>query len=170
MVAARILDASFSMTLHGSDLLVRADYLDIKLAQCSFCFTISEFNRRHILRRYPLTDPPKVLVQHLGIDATFWRDPVSGAGNPIFSILSVGRLHAMKNHGFLILACHALKNSGILFRCAIAGEGEEHGSERPHEGAQDEPESRSTRDGDQYGEDGGEEESEVATRDPRARS
>jgi colanic acid/amylovoran biosynthesis glycosyltransferase len=128
MVAARILDASFSMTLHGSDLLVRADYLDIKLAQCSFCFTISEFNRRHILRRYPLTDPPKVLVQHLGIDATFWRDPVSGPGNPIFSILSVGRLHAVKNHGFLILACHALKNSGILFRCAIAGEGEEHGS------------------------------------------
>src|SRR5258708_38484372 len=31
MVAARWLDASFSMTLHGADLLLRADYLETKL-------------------------------------------------------------------------------------------------------------------------------------------
>src|SRR5436305_13721536 len=36
MIAARILGAGFSMTLHGSDLLVRADYLDAKLAECRF--------------------------------------------------------------------------------------------------------------------------------------
>jgi hypothetical protein len=48
MVAARILGATFSMTLHGSDLLVRADYLDCKLKHCRFCITVSEFNRRYI--------------------------------------------------------------------------------------------------------------------------
>jgi len=34
MVAAKLLDAEFSLTLHGSDLLLRADYLDIKLKHC----------------------------------------------------------------------------------------------------------------------------------------
>src|SRR6185312_8700187 len=46
MVAARLTGAGFSMTLHGSDLLVRADYLDVKLANCTRCFTVSDFNRR----------------------------------------------------------------------------------------------------------------------------
>jgi len=125
MIAARILHARFSITLHGSDLLVRADYIDVKLAECSFCFTISEFNRRHILQHYRVADS-KVLVQHIGIDTGYWRNPNPGFKDQFFSILSVGRLHAVKNHGFLILACHALKNSGIPFRCTIAGEGEEH--------------------------------------------
>src|SRR5205823_3138155 len=53
MVAARILGATFSLTLHGSDLLVRADYLDCKLKHCRFCITVSEFNRKYIREKYP---------------------------------------------------------------------------------------------------------------------
>ncbi len=53
MVAARVLGIEFSMTLHGSDLLLHPAYLDTKLKHCKFCVTISEFNRRHILERYP---------------------------------------------------------------------------------------------------------------------
>src|SRR5579863_3861121 len=45
MVAARLLDIPFSMTLHGSDLLLHAAYLDLKLRHCSFCVTVSRFNR-----------------------------------------------------------------------------------------------------------------------------
>jgi glycosyltransferase involved in cell wall biosynthesis len=125
MIAARILGAGFSMTLHGSDLLVRADYLDVKLPECRFCFTISDFNRRYILAHYPSVAPAKILVQHLGIDISLWRNGRPSHNDEIFSILSVGRLHAVKNHGFLLLGCHALKNSGVQFRCAIAGDGEE---------------------------------------------
>lgn len=66
MVAARFLGSGFSMTLHGSDLLVRADYLDIKLKNCRFCITVSEFNRNHIRQRYPAIDLGKVLVHRLG--------------------------------------------------------------------------------------------------------
>jgi hypothetical protein len=58
---------------------------------------------------------------------------------------------------------------GALADAVFRQDGEERGSERPHEHGQDEPESRSTRDGDQYGEDGGEK-SEVAPCDPRVRS
>lgn len=127
MIAARILGVGFSMTLHGSDLLVRADYLDVKLAESRFCFTISDFNRRYILNHYQSVAPSKVLVQHLGIDTGFWRDARPCPSHQAFSILSVGRLHAVKNHGFLLLACHALKHAGVQFRCVIAGDGEERG-------------------------------------------
>lgn len=128
MVAARLLGAGFSMTLHGSDLLVRRDYLDTKLAACDFCFTVSEFNRRHILGHYPVA-PGKVLLRRLGIDPASWQQPAlrhhSGAA---FSILSVGRLHPVKNRAFLLLACHALKAHGVDFHCTIVGGGEERAS------------------------------------------
>jgi glycosyltransferase involved in cell wall biosynthesis len=123
MVAAQVLGAGFSMTLHGSDLLVRADYLDIKLEQCKFCITISDFNRRHILQAFPRIDASKVVVQRLGIQIAEWRlhELVPPQREPI--ILSVGRLHDVKNYQFLVLACRALKSSAQPFRCFIAGDG-----------------------------------------------
>ena len=44
MVAARLLAVDFSLTLHGSDLLLNGAYLDAKLKHCRFCLTISEYN------------------------------------------------------------------------------------------------------------------------------
>src|SRR5579864_411236 len=125
MVAARVLGATFSMTLHGSDLLVRADYLDIKLKNCRFCVTISDFNRQHILRNYPEVDSRKIFVQRVGIDTKEWRNQGQGPTTESKTILSVGRLHTVKNHAFLVLACRALKSGGAQFRCSIAGDGEE---------------------------------------------
>lgn len=124
MVAARLCSASFSMTLHGSDLLVRADYLDVKLANCARCFTVSEFNQRYLLDRYPQIDPERVAVRRLGIDPAEWK-PVGPLWQGAFRIACVGRLHAVKNHAFLLLACRSLKESGMGFECRIAGEGEE---------------------------------------------
>jgi glycosyltransferase involved in cell wall biosynthesis len=123
MVAAKILGAGFSLTLHGSDLLVRADYLDMKLSSSRFCVTVSEFNRNYILRKYPLISPGKILVHHTGVDVSQWRIACSSPNRIEPLILSVGRLHAVKNYDFLIRACRALKDKGYAFRCAIAGEG-----------------------------------------------
>jgi colanic acid/amylovoran biosynthesis glycosyltransferase len=125
MVAARILGGTFSLTLHGSDLLVRADYLDCKLKHCRFCITVSEFNRTYIREKYPELDRRKVLVHRLGVDLDFWTSTQNTAPDFSFSIISVGRLHPVKNHEFLIRACYELKNAGLKFHCAIAGEGEE---------------------------------------------
>jgi colanic acid/amylovoran biosynthesis glycosyltransferase len=125
MVAARILGATFSLTLHGSDLLVRADYLDCKLKYCKFCITVSEFNRRYIREHYPEADSRKILVHRLGIDLDFWVSRQNTNRDSSFSILTVGRLHPVKNHEFLIHACCELKNAGFKFHCMIAGEGEE---------------------------------------------
>lgn len=127
MVAARLLGISFSLTLHGSDLLLHAAYLDAKLAACSFCVTVSEFNRQHILKHYPEVDPRKIVVQRMGVNGRECRPPTfqskhSASG---LSMLSVGRLHPVKDHAFLLRACRVLKERGLRFVCLIAGDGPE---------------------------------------------
>jgi len=134
MVAARLLEINFSMTLHGSDLLLHGVYLDTKLKNCRWCVTISEYNRHYILDHFPEIDPRKILVSRLGVDTPPIGkiSPQSGSGpRRGFALLAVGRLHAVKDHAFLVRACVQLRDRGLDFRCAIAGEGpERQGLER----------------------------------------
>jgi colanic acid/amylovoran biosynthesis glycosyltransferase len=128
MVAARLLGVSFSLTLHGSDLLLNAAYLDSKLKNCKFCVTVSEYNRRFILEHFSGVDPGKLVVSRLGVDAPASPDfsmRKSRAVHHTLSILTVGRLHAVKDHAFLLRACARMRDQGLDFECAIAGEGPE---------------------------------------------
>ncbi len=128
MTAARLLGIGFSMTLHGSDLLLHGTYLEAKLANCDFCCTISEFNRNFILRRYPV-DPRKIFVARLGVEIPakpLFHEPLDSKGP--FTVLAVGRLHAVKDHAFLVRGCAELRHRNIEFRCFIAGEGSERGN------------------------------------------
>lgn len=126
MVAARLLKVDFSMTLHGSDLLLHGVYLDTKLDNCSFCLTVSEYNRQYILRKFQV-DGRKIVLSRLGVDV-----PVDSLANNSqierqrpFTLLAAGRLHVVKNHAFLIHACARLRDSGVNFECLIAGDGPE---------------------------------------------
>jgi colanic acid/amylovoran biosynthesis glycosyltransferase len=127
MVAARFLGIEFSMTLHGSDLLLHSAFLDTKLKHCKFCVTISEFNQRHILEHYPDVQPGKVAVRRLGIDPGKDNLPAVQVSceDSRLVMLAVGRLHPVKDHAFLIRACLALKNRNVPFMCVIAGDGPE---------------------------------------------
>jgi colanic acid/amylovoran biosynthesis glycosyltransferase len=127
MVAARLLGITYSLTLHGSDLLVNGSYLDAKLKNCRFCATISEFNRDYIRASFPDIDPPKIVVSRLGVEvperAAARRR--RGSAPQTLSLLAVGRLHSVKDHAFLIHACAQLRDGGLDFTCAIAGDGPE---------------------------------------------
>jgi glycosyltransferase involved in cell wall biosynthesis len=127
MVAARLLGIGFSMTLHGSDLLLHAAYLDTKLKYCRFCVTVSDYNRNYILEKYPQVRLDKVSVRRLGVDPLYLALPLARAEGPRVCrvLLAVGRLHAVKDHAFLIRACRRLKDQGLSFLCLIAGEGPE---------------------------------------------
>ncbi len=127
MVAARLLGVSFSMTLHGSDLLLDGVYLDTKLKDCRFCVTISEYNRRQILERFRAIDSGRIVVSRLGVDAPEHAESPRRAHATChaFTLLAVGRLHAVKDHAFLVRACARLRDQGLGFECAIAGEGPE---------------------------------------------
>jgi colanic acid/amylovoran biosynthesis glycosyltransferase len=123
MVAARLLGVSFSLTLHGSDLLLDGAYLDSKLRDCRFCITISEYNQRYILKHFPAIAPGKIVVSRLGVDVT---EPVESPqkdadSRHCFTLLAVGRLHAVKDHAFLVRACAQLRDRGLEFECVIAG-------------------------------------------------
>ncbi|MGB8915779.1 MAG: glycosyltransferase [Candidatus Sulfotelmatobacter sp.] len=128
MVAARLLGVSFSLTLHGSDLLVHGAYLDAKLKSCRFCMTISEYNRRYILEHFPGVDAGKIVVSRLGVDAAAPAD-FQGRVPPrtcrVLTLVSVGRLHTVKDHAFLVRACARLRDRGVDFECLVAGEGPE---------------------------------------------
>ena len=126
MTAARLLNVGFSMTLHGSDLLRSGAYLDLKLAHCDFCITISDYNRDYILKRFPDVDAQKILVSRLGVDVV---EPITRA-NPqkrskSLNLLAVGRLHKVKDHAFLLRACAELMACRVRFFCRIAGDGPE---------------------------------------------
>ena len=125
MVAARLLGIDFSMTLHGSDVLLHPAYLDLKLELCQLCVTISDFNRRHLVAHYPFVDTSKIVVQRLGVDAAAQAPPALHAQDPAapFVIFAAGRLSPVKDHAFLIRACGVLKSRGLKFTCLIAGEG-----------------------------------------------
>ena len=128
MVAARLLGIGFSLTLHGSDLLLHGAYIDTKLKYCRSCVTISDYNRRYIFDHFPAIDPKKVIVSRLGVDTLPAAKPLRRvASNPqnSFRLLAVGRLHAVKGHAFLLRACARLRDTGIDFQCSIAGEGPE---------------------------------------------
>jgi colanic acid/amylovoran biosynthesis glycosyltransferase len=123
MVAARLGGITYSVTLHGSDLLLHKAYLDTKLNNCQFCVTVSEFNRRHILEHYLEVSPKKIFVRRMGVVSQ--PESLQIAAQTPLIILAVGRLHHVKNHAFLIKACGQLKRRGRSFACLIAGEGPE---------------------------------------------
>jgi glycosyltransferase involved in cell wall biosynthesis len=130
LAAARLLGIGFSFTLHGSDLLQRADLLSAKLRACRFCVTVSDFNRRHILLNYPSMPAAKIIVQRLGVDRVLkWPGPADAPPGKEehrrFCLLSVGRLHRVKDYPFLIEACAQLRNQGLDFLCWIVGDGPE---------------------------------------------
>ncbi|HVN17916.1 MAG TPA: glycosyltransferase [Dongiaceae bacterium] len=128
LVAARLLGVNFSMTLYGSDLLLHRAYLDVKLANCVFCATISEYNRRFILTQYQQIDPHKLVMVRLGVDIPTIvksKNECDRDSDKPFRIVTVGRLHAVKDHEFLIRACAQLRDFGLNFQCEIAGQGPE---------------------------------------------
>lgn len=127
MIAARLLNVPFSLTLHGSDLLINGSYLDLKLKHCDFCRTISEYNRGYILAHFPQIDPAKIQVERLGVEvpATTIAEVHDSEKKRPLNLLAVGRLHAVKNHQLLVRACYLLRECGVDVRCWIVGEGEE---------------------------------------------
>ncbi len=89
--------------------------------------TISEYNRRYILEHFPAIEASKIMVSRLGVDAPERAETrrVARGTRRTLTLLAVGRLHAVKDHAFLIRACARLRDFGVDFECLIAGEGPE---------------------------------------------
>lgn len=128
-VISRLLDVPFTITTHAYDIYsIKNDLLPFTAAEAARVITISEENRRAMLKLAPGLPPEKISVIHCGIDLTFFQPDGSDhlAVEQPLRITSVGSLIEKKGHEVLIRACAVLKERGVDFACTIVGGGNLH--------------------------------------------
>jgi colanic acid/amylovoran biosynthesis glycosyltransferase len=124
MMAANLLNISFSFTVHGSDVLIEKCLLNEKSKRAKFVVTVSEFNKNRLMVEAPDVNSNKVKVIHCGVDSDVFHPQVHvERGLPV--LLAVGSLLDVKGHAYLVEACAALVTDAVDFKCIIVGEGPE---------------------------------------------
>ena len=115
----------YSITAHAHDIFVNQVMLASKLRDSSFIVTISEFNRRFMIRHVGAWVAEKIYVIHCGIDTRIYSTRARNPVNGLFRVVCIGSLQPYKGMRYLIEACAILKRRNIPIYCTIIGEGEE---------------------------------------------
>jgi glycosyltransferase involved in cell wall biosynthesis len=127
LIAHRLLDIPFSLTLHAQGIYLRRLLLAAKMRCARFVVTISEYNRQFLQKLFPDLDlENKIPIVHCGLDPEIFipsAEPSSKNGE--LTIVGIGQLAPRKGFHVLIEACHHLTERDVPFRCHILGEGEE---------------------------------------------
>ncbi len=124
LVIARLTGLPYSFTAHGSDLHVERRMLGEKVAEAAFVATVSEFNRRVILRECGGRFADKVHVVHAGVDTGLFAPGGGHAPAPgPLRVLCVGTLHEVKGQAHLVEACRLLVAQGVDVACVLVGDG-----------------------------------------------
>ncbi len=118
---------TFSFTAHGSDLLLYPPKdLLIRLERCSFCVTVSEYNRRHILGQSAGEWAEKVRVIRCGIAVEEFQPPAPRQLGDIPHLLTVARLDPVKGLDVFLSALGLYRRQGGLpLHYLILGDGPE---------------------------------------------
>ncbi|XCN75106.1 MAG: glycosyltransferase family 4 protein [Candidatus Electrothrix aestuarii] len=120
-----ISNISYSISIHGSDVLLPQPFTEEKLQYARFIISNCKFHIHNLVRRYPSLEKQKFHLVYLGIDndSALWSKQTRIPETSPLRILNVARLEEVKGHDILIRACARLKKKGIVFECRIAGEG-----------------------------------------------
>jgi glycosyltransferase involved in cell wall biosynthesis len=125
MLAADLIGAGYSFTVHAHDLFVDTTMLAEKVRRARFVATISEFNRRRLIQLAGPSVAHKVAVIRCGVDplryAYIPRTPHDGPQR----ILAVASLQEYKGLEYLVRACRRLRDAAPdhAFQCEIVGGG-----------------------------------------------
>lgn len=114
---------SYSLTLHGSDLIY--DFppdLESKLVEADAIVSISQFNINYLRAHFPSVRPRQLVVIPMGIPPLPAPPPRPEPASHL-RILNVGRLSEHKAQHDLVEACALLARRGLPFVCSIVGEG-----------------------------------------------
>lgn len=124
LVAARLLGTSFSFTAHAHDIYVDRSMLREKLAAAAFVITISDYNRRYLMKLYPESLSRKVIVVHCGVDMSELTPPPRDPHpeRPL-QVVCVASLQPQKGHRVLIDAFAILRDSSVPAEVTIVGDG-----------------------------------------------
>jgi glycosyltransferase involved in cell wall biosynthesis len=121
----RLTGIPYSFTAHADDIFVPRPMLEDKAREASFVVTISEFNRRYLLRELGDAARSRIRVVHCGVDAEAFAPLPPASADAPFTILCVARLEEKKGQHHLIEACRRLDEKGVALRCWLVGEGAE---------------------------------------------
>jgi colanic acid/amylovoran biosynthesis glycosyltransferase len=115
----------FSFTAHGSDIFVYPPKtFATRLARCSFCVTVSQFNANHLSRLTAGRFDQKIHVIHCGIRVREFDVPHRLPNFTCPSFLMVARLDPIKGIDTFLEAIALYKrNAGSRLELKIAGDG-----------------------------------------------
>lgn len=117
----------YSFTAHAHDIYVDRTLLPLLAKNVKFIATISNFNKKLIIRELPWFPEDNVKIVRCGIDLAkfpFKKNRTSCVNSEkALQILSVGRLSGIKGFRYLLDALGQLKKEGLFFLCKIIGDG-----------------------------------------------
>ncbi len=112
---AGLLQKPFTCTGHAHDLYKFNAFLHDILKHCEIFLTSTQYNRRHLLARFPDVDPRKIRVYSHGVDLSLMQ-PAAKRARPPFVIASIGRLTWQKGFPTLLIAMRELIDKGLDVR------------------------------------------------------
>jgi glycosyltransferase involved in cell wall biosynthesis len=123
LVAARLLEARYSVTAHANDIYVNPVLLPEKFRHATFGATCTEANRVHLTQVLGPRLGDKVVRIYHGLDLAEYSSPQSAANGDGTYLLSVGQLKEKKGLRYLIEAIAMLADKWAGLHCDIVGEG-----------------------------------------------
>lgn len=128
LVAARLLEKSYSLSLHaGADIFVDPRLLREKIVAARHVVTCTSQNKTHVASLVG-RDLAETKISHIphGLDTARYQRSSRAAERPPL-ILAVAQLKERKGLAQLIRACRVLCDRGYDFRCRIVGDGSQRG-------------------------------------------
>jgi glycosyltransferase involved in cell wall biosynthesis len=125
MVAARLLDLPYSLSVHtGADVYVNPVLLPEKVRRARKVLTCTAYNRAHLSAEIGDDLAAKIVVVPHGLDLEAYQ-PCDSRMSGLPLILAVGQCRTRKGFAELIRACGVLRDRGLAFVCRIIGDGPE---------------------------------------------
>jgi colanic acid/amylovoran biosynthesis glycosyltransferase len=115
----------YSLTIHGSDVLLPRPLTEEKLKQAKFVVSNCRFHINNLRKRFPSLDKQRFYVIRIGLDLHTkpWAQIKPYEKDSDLHILNIARLERVKAQDILIRACARLQNMGAGFHCRIVGDG-----------------------------------------------
>lgn len=130
LIASAVSGVPYSYTAHAHDITARrppitSGSVELKARRAALGVTISHYNRRYMLQRWPRLANTRLEVIYNGIDTGLFRPHTARAHDPQADkrVISVSRLVPIKGHEFLIRAVAQLRREGVGLRLDMYGEG-----------------------------------------------
>ncbi len=123
LIVRRLTGIPFSFTAHGADLHCETRMLPLKMRECAWALTVSDYNLEFLVRECGEALRPKITVHRCGVDLREFQPRPPHCNDGPVRLLCVGSLEEVKGHRTLIEACRLLTERGLDWRCDLVGDG-----------------------------------------------